>query len=265
MSTEGELWHIVEAKRDDGTPTMFRIRELDPRTHLDRIFVVEMPYPATELSRLPNAASYRRLADFDEQWLRPACAALGWELVGSKTEDGSFFLYMYGSGDPNELVARLSPFDAGLGFYDDADPGWLEYGTLRELLDQAKAIPQLEEQLGAAPDMTAPVRANAAKAPAAKAPAAKSKPAAKAKPAPTAKPAPKSKTVAKAAKAKAAAKTVAAKAKPAVKTVARAAKAKPTARATPAAKAKTAAKATSAAKAKRAAKAKIAAKAKSGK
>jgi hypothetical protein len=144
MSGEGELWHIVEAKRDDGTPTMFRIRELEPRKQLDKIFVVEMPYPAMDRSRLPDAAAYRRLADFDEMWLRPACVALGWELVGSKTEDGSFFLYMYGSGDPNELIAKLSPFDAGLGFYDDVDPEWLEYGTLRELLEQAKAIPKLE-------------------------------------------------------------------------------------------------------------------------
>ncbi len=182
MSTQGELWHIVEAKRDDGTPTMFRIRELDPRPHLDRIFVVEMPYPATEMSRLPSASAYRRLADFDEQWLRPACGDLGWELVGSKTEDGSFFLYMYGAGEPNDLIARLSPFDGGLGFYDDSDPGWLEYGTLRELLDQAKAIPQ-QDKLGASPDLTAPVRSKAAKSEA-KPPA---KPAAK-KPKPTAKP-----------------------------------------------------------------------------
>jgi hypothetical protein len=217
MSREGELWHIVEAKRDDGAPTMFRIRELDPRPHLDRIFVVEMPYPATEMSRLPSASAYRRLADFDEQWLRPACAALGWELVGSKTEDGSFFLYMYGNGEPNELIARLSPFDAGLGFYDDADPGWLEYGTLRELLDQAKAIPQLEEKLGALPDLMMPVRsepaaklaANAKAKPAANAkarpaPNAKAKPAprAKAKPAPNAKAKPAAKAKKPAAKAK---------------------------------------------------------------
>jgi len=143
MSAEGELWHIVEAKRDDGTPTMFRIRELEPRKHLDKIFVVELPYPTLDRSRLPNAAAYRRLSDFDEMWLRPACLSLGWELVGSKTEDGSFFLYMYGSGEPNDLIAKLSPFDGGLGFYDDVDPDWLEYGTLLELLDQAKAIPSL--------------------------------------------------------------------------------------------------------------------------
>jgi hypothetical protein len=28
-----------------------------------------------------------------------------------------------------------------LGFYDDEDPDWAEYGTLRTLLDQAKAMP----------------------------------------------------------------------------------------------------------------------------
>lgn len=140
MTMDGELWHIVEAKRDDGMPTMFRIRELEPRKQLTKIFVVELPYPTTELSRLPCASDYRRLAEFDEQWLRPACSTLGWEVVGHKIEDGSFFLYMYGATDPSTMVEKLSPFDAGLGFYDDDDPDWQEYGTLRELLDQAKAI-----------------------------------------------------------------------------------------------------------------------------
>ena len=144
---DNELWHIVEARREDGTPTMFRIRELDPRKQLTKIFVVELPYPKTELSRLPSAAAYRRLTEFDEQWLRPACTALGWELVGSKTEDGSFFLYMYGATDPGVMVQKLSPFDAGLGFYDDEDPDWQEYATLRELLDQAKAIPAPTKKL----------------------------------------------------------------------------------------------------------------------
>ena len=65
MTMDGELWHIVEAKRDDGTPTMFRIRELDPQRSLTKVFVVELPYPKTELSRLPNASDYRRLSEFD--------------------------------------------------------------------------------------------------------------------------------------------------------------------------------------------------------
>jgi hypothetical protein len=120
---------------------MFRIRELAPNRSLTKIFVVELPYPTTEMSRLPNAAAYRRLTELEEQWLRPACGTLGWELVGTKTEDGSFFVYMYGGTDPQHLVEKLSPFDAGLGFYDDEDPDWQEYATLRELLDQAKAIP----------------------------------------------------------------------------------------------------------------------------
>jgi hypothetical protein len=141
---DGELWHIVEARRDDGTPTMFRIRELEPKKALTRIFVVELPYPTMELSRLPTADAYRRLGELEEQWLRPACTSLGWEIVGSKTEDGSFFLYMYGASDPDALVERISPFDAELGFYDDEDPDWLEYATLRELLDQAKAMPQVD-------------------------------------------------------------------------------------------------------------------------
>jgi hypothetical protein len=142
---DGEVWHLVEAKRDDGAPTIFRIRELAPRPDLNRIFVVEMPYPITELSRLPSATAYRRLAQFEEQWVIPACTALGYELVGLKIEEGSFFLYMYGSDAPNALVARLSPFDVALGFFDDADPDWGEYATLRDLLDQARAMPPENE------------------------------------------------------------------------------------------------------------------------
>src|SRR5690349_6714941 len=128
MMSDGELWHIVEAKRDDGMPTRFRIREMDRQPQLTKIFVVELPYPkADELSCLPTASDYRRLAEFDEQWLRPACDSLGWEVVGHKVEDGSFFLYMYGCTDPAAMIAKLSPFDAALGFYDDDDPDWQEY------------------------------------------------------------------------------------------------------------------------------------------
>jgi hypothetical protein len=138
---DGDVWHLVEGRRDDGAPAIFRIRELAPRLELPRIFVVEMPYPITELSNLPNAAAYRRLAQFEEQWIIPACAATGYELVGLKIEEGSFFLYMYGATDPQSVIARLSPFDAALGFYDDNDPSWGEYATLKDLLDQAKAMP----------------------------------------------------------------------------------------------------------------------------
>ena len=179
MSTDNEMWHIVEAKRDDGTPTMFRIRELDPKKDLTKIFVVELPYSTAEMSRLPNAAAYRRAADLEEQWLRPACQTLGWELVGSKTEDGSFFLYMYGGGDPSKLIEKLSPFDAGLGFYDDDDPEWHEYGTLRELLDQAKAMNKMKPAKVTNPATkaaTAPAAKRAAKA-TAKKPARKKQPA----------------------------------------------------------------------------------------
>ena len=138
---DGDVWHLVEGRRDDGAPAIFRIRELAPRLELSRIFVVEMPYPITELSNLPNAAAYRRLAQFEEQWVVPTCAATGYELVGLKIEEGSFFLYMYGATDPQSVIARLSPFDAALGFYDDHDPSWGEYATLKDLLDQAKAMP----------------------------------------------------------------------------------------------------------------------------
>ncbi len=201
MTMDGELWHIVEAKRDDGTPTMFRIRELDPQRTLTTVFVVELPYPKTELSRLPNASDYRRLSEFDEQWLRPACRTLGWELVGSKTEDGSFFLYMYGATDPGLMIEKLSPFDAALGFYDDDDPDWREYGQLRELLEVAKAIPPIEAE-GSAP-IVAPLPAKRARA---------ATTVAKANP--TAKASPKAKATKATPSAKAAKTTAAKKAKP---------------------------------------------------
>jgi len=165
---EGEVWHLVEAKRDDGAPTIFRIRELEPRRELSRIFVVEMPYPITEMSRLPSAAAYRRLAQFEEQWLAPACAALGYELVGLKIEEGSFFLYMYGSGDADALISRLAPFDVALGFYDDADPDWGEYETLRDLLAQARAMPPELRELP--PELTKQRKAKPTRKPKAKAP-----------------------------------------------------------------------------------------------
>jgi hypothetical protein len=120
---------------------MFRIRELTPRRELATIFVVELPYATAELSRLPDATAYRRAKQFEDEWVHPACAQLGWELVAAKTCDGSFFLYMYGARDPGELVAKLAPFDGALAFYDDHDPEWDEYAALRELLDRAKAVP----------------------------------------------------------------------------------------------------------------------------
>ncbi len=149
---DGELWHLVEARREDGSPTIFRIRELDARLELPRIFVVELPYPISALSRLPDAASYRRFATFEEQWLDPACHALGCVRVAVKIEEGSFFVYLYGDADPKQLIARLSPFDGALGFFDEADPTWDEYAALRELLDEAKAMPSR------APADEAPVR-----------------------------------------------------------------------------------------------------------
>lgn len=173
---DGDVWHLVEGRRDDGAPAIFRIRELAPRPELPRIFVVEMPYPITEMSNLPNAAAYRRLAQFEEQWVTPACAATGYELVGLKIEEGSFFLYMYGATDPQAVIARLSPFDAALGFYDDEDPSWGEYATLRDLLDQAKAMPmhtQLPPRSG--PTLAPPRAETVAETPAATAARAASK------------------------------------------------------------------------------------------
>jgi hypothetical protein len=164
-----ELWHYVEARRDDGVASMFRIRDLAPRPDLPKINVVELPYTTTELSRLPSAAAHRRLAEFEEMWLRPACNALGCELVGTKTEDGSCFYYMYAAIGPDSLIEKLSPFDAALGFYDDDDPTWGEYGTLRELLDQAKAIPDHDDHDDHDHDHAAPKPAKAKPKPKAKA------------------------------------------------------------------------------------------------
>lgn len=206
MTTDGELWHFVEAKRDDGMPTMFNIREIEPKKALTKIFVVELPYPKTTPACLPSASDYRRHTSFDEQWLRPACTALGWELVGSKVEDGSFFFYMYGCSDPNGMIEKLSPFDASLGFYDDDDPDWQEYSTLRDLLDQARRIPSQKGIAAIAPvaPTTQPiVRDGKAKAKAKKKPRAQK----------AASPKPKSPPKKPATKKKSATKTTAAKRK----------------------------------------------------
>jgi hypothetical protein len=181
MATTDELWHLVEARRDDGTPAMFRIRDLQPRPDQPTIFVVEMPYPVTGLSRLPDAKSYRRLTQFEEQWLIPACAKLAWTFVAAKTEDGSFFLYLYGNAEPTALIEKLSPFDGGLGFFNEHDPNWEEYEALKELVDQANAMPADD-----APPRprrknsrtSAQTRAPATRKPATKAKAAAKKPAA---------------------------------------------------------------------------------------
>jgi hypothetical protein len=144
---QDQTWHLVEARREDGSPAIFRIREIEPRKNQGRIFVAELPYPVADGSRLPDAPSYRRFATFEEQWLDPACSALGWTPVAVKIEDGSFFVYVYGGGDPLKLVERLSPFDGQLGFFDEHDPKWDEYAALRELLDEAKAIPPVTQRI----------------------------------------------------------------------------------------------------------------------
>src|SRR3954469_20073035 len=116
MATE-EQWHQFEALRDDGAPAMFRIRDMAPRPAQPKIFVIELPYPITDLSRLPDATSYRRIATFEENWLIPAAGSLGWTFVAAKIDDGSCFLYLYGAEDPAPMIERLAPFDGGLGFF----------------------------------------------------------------------------------------------------------------------------------------------------
>ena len=135
-----EVWHLVEGKREDGLLVIFRIRELEP-AGLPKIFVVELPYPTLGASRLPDAAAYRRLAAFEEQWLLPACATLGWTFVATKLEDGSAFYYLYGAAETLPMIEKLSPFYGALGFFDEDDPTWDEYAAIHELLVKAKALP----------------------------------------------------------------------------------------------------------------------------
>jgi len=142
--SDADLWHQVHAQRDDGVAAMFLIRDVEPRTDQPQLIVIEMPYPVTDLSKLPDAAGYRRLDAFQEQWIEPACEALGWTFVAWKSEDGSFFLYLYGDGDTNALLEKLAPFDDDLGFFNDHDADWSEYAALRELVDQAQADPDAE-------------------------------------------------------------------------------------------------------------------------
>src|SRR5262249_44078423 len=139
MGSDSNVWHQVHAQREDGVAAMFLIRDVVPRTDQPRIFVVELPYPVTDLSGQPDATAYRRLSAFQEQWLEPACAALGWTFVAWKCEDGSFFLYLYGAGDPDALLEKLAPFDVELVFHSDVDADWSEYAALRELVEQAEA------------------------------------------------------------------------------------------------------------------------------
>jgi hypothetical protein len=138
---DADLWHQVHAQREDGVPATFLIREVDPRPDQPQIFVIQMPYPTTDLSTLPDAESIRRLDTFQEQWVEPACEALGWTLVAWKSEDGAFFLYLYGDGDPDALLEKLARYDGDLGFFHDRDADWSEYAALRELVEQAQAAP----------------------------------------------------------------------------------------------------------------------------
>src|SRR5215475_8541789 len=139
MGSDTNVWHQVHAQREDGVAAMFLIRDIQPRTDQPKIFVIELPYAVTDLSGQPDAAAYRRLSAFQEQWLEPACAALGWTFVAWKCEDGSFFLYLYGAGDPDALLEQLAPFDGELGFFNDVDADWSEYAALRELVEQAES------------------------------------------------------------------------------------------------------------------------------
>jgi len=137
--SDADLWHQVHAQREDGVAATFLIREVEPRTDQPQIFMIELPYPVTDPSKLPDEAGYRRLDVFQEQWIEPACEALGWTYVAWKGEDGSFFFYLYGNGDPNVLLEKLAPFDEDLSFFNDRDAEWSEYAALRELVEQAEA------------------------------------------------------------------------------------------------------------------------------
>lgn len=143
---DADLWHQVHAQREDGVPATFLIRDVEPDADRPQIFVIELPYPITDPSKLPDTASVRRLDAFQDQWVEPACEALGWTFVAWKSEDGSFFLYLYGNGDPTALLDALAPFDGELGFFHDRDADWSEYAALRDLVDQAQAASEDEDE-----------------------------------------------------------------------------------------------------------------------
>jgi hypothetical protein len=144
-TSDADLWHQVHAQREDGVAARFLIRDVEPRADQPQIFVIEMPYPVTDLSKLPDAAGHHRLDTFQDQWIEPACKALGWTFVAWKSEDGSSFFYLYGDGDPNTLLEKLAPFDGALGFFHDRDADWSEYAALRELVEQAEAADEEED------------------------------------------------------------------------------------------------------------------------
>jgi len=57
----------MHAQREDGVAAMFLIRDVEPRADQPKIFVVELPYPITDLSDQPDAVTYRRLNAFQKQ------------------------------------------------------------------------------------------------------------------------------------------------------------------------------------------------------
>src|SRR6266481_6012486 len=101
--SDADLWHQVHAEREDGVPAMFLIRDVTPRADQPQIVLFELPYPTTEDTKLPDEAAYQRLDSFQDDWLEPTCEALGWTFVAWKSEDGSFFLYLYGDGEASAL------------------------------------------------------------------------------------------------------------------------------------------------------------------
>ena len=138
---DGEVWHLVEARRDDGAPTIFRIRELDPRLELSRIFVVEMPYPITEMSRLPNATGYRRLAQFEEQWVTPGLR--GHRLHPGRPQDRGRLVLPLSLRRQRAHRARRAASPRSTppsASTTTPNPTWDEYATLRDLLEEAKAM-----------------------------------------------------------------------------------------------------------------------------
>jgi len=137
-----ELWHHVEARREDGAPAIFRIRELDARLEQPHIFVVELPYPLTELSRLPDATGYRRFDVFKEQWLDPACLALGWTPVAIKIEDGSLRADRRSAGPPNARRRRHRSYRRIDGSHEDhdADPRAVAQGGIEAQIEESGKV-----------------------------------------------------------------------------------------------------------------------------
>ena len=54
MGSDSNVWHQVHAEREDGVAALFLIRDVEPRADQPKIFVIELPYPVSDLSGQPD-------------------------------------------------------------------------------------------------------------------------------------------------------------------------------------------------------------------